>query len=315
MKIGGSYDHKYLHYYYLILCFILCFVVNEVNSQLPPLQTCLSCGIAYCPETGKCVISSFNNTCLCSFPKTQCHCMAKIDPFNCTSTANCTWLSCTQSCVPTNTVGKSPICLSCPDTLDLFPLQLALGIGLPLAIFFVPILLRNCLPKVGPIKRRIFHVIFNICSLGSSGILNYCTFFYLPTLYASKLCCLVGAATECFFLISSWAACFALPTKTGKLKRSTSLDTCSKKYVYHAYFVYLACYLLCVSLWAFAYTELTHLLGNSPYYLWYIGLLLRLLPFVFIVLERIVSCVRACGVEVGASINPLFSHSSYEELK
>jgi hypothetical protein len=213
-------------------------------------------------------------------------------------------------------MGNNPNCVSCPDTLELFPLELALGIGLPLAIIFVPILLRKCLPNVGPTKRWIFHVIFNICTLASSGILNYCTFFYLPTLYASKLCCLVGAATECFFLLSSWAACFALPSATGKLKRSGSLDSCSKKYVFHAYFIYLACYLLCVGLWSFAYVELTHLLGDSPFYLWYIGLLIRFLPFVFILLERIVNCVRACGVEVGAAVNPLFtSHSSYEELK
>jgi hypothetical protein len=164
-----------------------------------------------------------------------------------------------------------------------------------------------------PIKRKIFHFIFNVCSLGSIGLVNFTVQAYLKTQYASKIGVLVASSLECLFLLCSWFTCVAVPSTTGKMERSLNLDNCSMKFVVYSYFIYYLCYLYCLGLWIFMYMELRGIM--QEYLLWDVGLLIRLVPFALILVERLVKCVKNCGVNVGMSGNPLFGQkSSYEEL-
>jgi len=297
----------YYYYYFFILCLLYNFPF--VNSQ----EKCPLCPLYYCPATDSCVPLNPlpNQTCSCPWLINQCSCLLYKDSFNCSkSINNCLWIGC--RCIP----NTNPLCLSCPaDHLNILTLGISVGVGVVLSLIMGCIFkLVSCPLKPGPRKRLLFHLIFNLFSLGSSGLVNYCTQVFIHTQYSSKISLLVCSSVECLFLILSWFSCIALPSQSGKLKRDSDLDSCQQRCVIRAYYIYYGTYLYCVGIWIFAYIELNSLL--SGYLLWNVGLLLRLAPFALLLVERIGTCIYNCGAQVGGAVNPLFTHNnSYEELK
>jgi len=290
--------------YYNFIIILCCLLYN-----LPfVLSQCNTCPVAYCPATNNCV--SPNQNCSCQWKVSQCGCLLYTDSTNCTkSLSDCTWVGCLGKCIP----NSPTLCLSCTDTLNILHMGIAIGVGLALAILS-SIIIFLFTRRIQSVRRRmLFHVFFNLCSLGSSGLVNYCTQVLIPTQYASKITLLVCSSVELLFLIFSWFTCMALPSQTGKIERVDVLDSCSKSCVVKAYFLYYGCYLYCVGIWIYAYLELNSLLKGNLF--WEIGLLVRLGP-VLLLIERIGSCIYNCGAEVGGAVNPLFvKKNSYEELK